>query len=1281
MTHQVLACAIVLLLPLPCSALDPNKAITQYVHDVWTTDNGLPENGVNSILQTRDGYIWIATWDGLARFDGVRFAVFNKKNTPILGNNLFTSLFEGRDGTLWIGSLGAGLYALNNGQWKRFTTSEGLSNNTIFKLHEDRYGNLWIGTLEGGLNKLKDGKFITYTTRDGLSNDSVFSIYEDRKANLWIGTGKGLNMFRDGKFTIYTTKEGLSSDSITSIYEDHESDLWIGTNGGGLNRFKDGKFTSYTTKDGLLNDSVSWTTADRNGNLWIGTSGGLNRLNAGGFTSFTAKDGLSDNAVVSLYEDLEQNLWIGTGGGLNRLRDGKFTTFTTAEGLLANTVWSVFEDHEGSLWIGTSDGLNRLKDGKFNSYTAADGFSGNTVHSVYEDSQKNLWVAIENGGLNRLKEGQVTVYTVKEGMLSNQVYALYEDSQANLWIGTPNGLNRLRDGKLTSYTTKEGMADGQVRAMYEDQQGSLWIGALAGLTQLRNGKLTKYTTKEGLSSDVVLALHVDVEGNLWIGTGGGLTQLKNGKFTSVTSSEGLLSDGIGSIAEDNSGNLWVCSGGGISSFSKKEFNELAVGKIKSIHSTAYGKADGLKTRGCRGAQQPISWKTRDGKLWFCMDQGAAVIDPKNIRINPRPPAVIIEGIAADEKPLWSYPVQARTESGSSESSIRIAAGKERFQFTYTALSLNVPGRVKFRFMLEGLDTDWSNAGTQRSADYTNLPPGSYRFRVKACNEDGVWNEAGASISFYLEPHFYQTYWFYGLCALAVAASIYGGLRLRVRQLEAREQELLAAVERGTRDLRDANKRLREAEDRILRTTETGPREFESVAMWSNLLAEDIARVIGAHEIGIWKLAGEEFLPLVHSQIKAPSLKEMKSLNSNFVEQDKEVTVPIKGISGEIFGVIVVAREKLLWEDPERHLVASFANRLGGTFEMERMREKLAEAEQKRTATLQEMWDHGIATLQLCSVCGRCYDHTAVSCETEGAPLSAPRVLPHKISNRYRLTKFLGEGGMGAVFKAEDEKLRRDVALKIIRAERLTDSTMRLRIKREAQILAQIQHPGVISVYDFGELLDAATFMVMEYLEGEDLQIILKRDGPGTPQQVATVLQQVGEALNTSHAKGVIHRDLKPSNLFVVGSGSELQIKVLDFGLAKSVNDNSPLTVTGLIMGTPAYMSPEQARGHPMNEQSDLFSLASLTYELLTGELPFQGDNVADVLTKIVSIDPPPLSSLLTGLPKELDAVFSEAFARKSSDRTANLLEWAKRVAFLLRKTPSSVTGWRFAALR
>ena len=292
-------------------------------------------------------------------------------------------------------------------------------------------------------------------------------------------------------------------------------------------------------------------------------------------------------------------------------------------------------------------------------------------------------------------------------------------------------------------------------------------------------------------------------------------------------------------------------------------------------------------------------------------------------------------------------------------------------------------------------------------------------------------------------------------------------------------------------------------------------------------------------------------------------------------------VPIKGMTGELYGALVVTGH-MVWSEAEKHLVASFAHQLGGTLEVQRMRKRLAEAEERRLAKREEMQERGIATLLVCPACGRCYDHTVTSCEEDAAGLEATRLLPYRIADRYRLSKFLGEGGMGAVFKAEDEKLSRFVSIKIIKAELLDDPFMRMRISREARLIAQIQHPGVVSIYDFGEVPDGSAFIVMEFLQGLDLAEVLKRAGPGTPQEVATVLTQVGDALCTTHALGVIHRDLKPANLFVVPSSSGFQVKVLDFGLAKSIGEDVSLTVSGMLVGTPAYMSPEQIRGQALD---------------------------------------------------------------------------------------------------
>ncbi|MCP5105855.1 MAG: hypothetical protein GY950_20880, partial [bacterium] len=677
-------------------ALDPQKKMTQYVHDVWGLEKGLPQNTVEAIIQTRDGYLWLGTLEGLVRFDGVHFKVFDKRTVEQILDNRIKSLYEDRKGNLWVGTNGGGLTCLNSkdGKFTTYTKKQGLSSNRIRTIYEDRQGSLWIGTEGGGLNRMKDGKFTRYSTKEGLAKYEVMAICEDRAGRLWIGTaGGGLNRMKDGKFTRYSTKEGLSNDNVMDICEDCQGDLWIGTRGGGVNRLSrlapdKGEFTitRYTTKEGLANNIVRSIYQDREGCLWIGTKGGLNRMDCldshkkdGKFTfnvtAYTTKEGLSNNMIRSLYEDREGSLWIGTdGGGLNRLKDGKFTTYTTKQGLSDNLVWSIHEDRKGSLWIGTiGGGLNCLdrresKQGKFTftitAYTTKEGLSNNVVRTIYEDREGSLWIGTGGGGLNRLdrrdsrkKNGkfifEVTAYSTEDGLTSKFIRCIFVDRGGTLWVGTyGGGLNRLdsKKEKFTAYTTKEGLSSDLVLSINEDRKGNLWIGTEGGLHYLdradsRDEKFTVYTTKEGLSNNVVRSLYLDQEGDLWIGTyGGGLNRMKDGKFTGFTTKEGLFDDTVHQVLEDDRGNLWMGCNKGVFRVSKKELNDFADGKISGIHCVSYDEKDGMASRECNGVSQPSGWKSRDGKLWFPTVKGVVMIDPNNINLNRLPPPVKIEAI-------------------------------------------------------------------------------------------------------------------------------------------------------------------------------------------------------------------------------------------------------------------------------------------------------------------------------------------------------------------------------------------------------------------------------------------------------------------------------------------------------------------------------------------------------------------------------------------------------------------------------------------------------------
>jgi PAS domain S-box-containing protein len=811
--------------------LDPKKAITQYSHDVWHYDQGLPQSAIQALAQTPDGYIWIGFEEGLARFDGVQFTLFHKGNTPQISYNNIFALFVAGDSSLWLGTNGGGLIRSKQGKFAAYTTKDGLSNDIVRAIHEDRQGNLWIGT-NGGLNCLKNGKFIVYTAKDGLSNNVVLSVYQDSQSNLWIGTnGGGLACLKDRQFTHYTTQSGLANDIVTAIHEDNAGNLWVGTYGG-LNRWRNGKFALYTTQDGLANNFVRTIYEDRTGSLWLGTNGGgLNRLYNGRFETFATQDGLSNDFVRAICEDKEGSLWIGTyGGGLNRLRDGKFTNYSTSHGLSNNMVWSIYEDKSNNLWLGTDRGLNCLKDGKITVYSTPEGMPAHVVTALSEDRAGNLWIGTEGGGLVRKRDATFKIYTTQDGLSSNFVRFIHEDRSGNLWIGTDAGLNHFKDGKFKVYNTADGLSNNELTCVYEDRAGNIWIGTrTGGLSRFKDGKFFVYTTANGLASDLVRCLYEDDSGSLWIGTnGGGLSRYKDGKFFSFTTKEGLFDDVMFQILEDNQGNFWINCNRGIFRVNKKELEALAQGKIKSVNSVAYGKADGMKTNECNGGLgQPSTWKTRDGKFWFSTIAGAAMIDPTHVKLNTLPPPVLVERVIVD-----NHPVQMERKP-------RLSAGSKNLEFHYTGLSFLAPQKVNFKYKLEGYDEKWVEAGTRRAAYYTNIPPGDYTFRVIACNNDGVWNETGASFAFYLKPFFHQTGLFYFLCLVALVLTGASAYRFHARQIRSREarqalrqanEALETRVQERTTDLIRANEALRQSEEQVRRLNEQlEQRVFERTA--------------------------------------------------------------------------------------------------------------------------------------------------------------------------------------------------------------------------------------------------------------------------------------------------------------------------------------------------------------------------------------------------------------------------------------------------------------------
>jgi two-component system, sensor histidine kinase and response regulator len=787
--------------------LDPRLAITQYTQDVWGTDAGLPQNTILGITQTADGYLWLASEEGVIRFDGVKFTVFDKENTPQLQADEIRALLVDHQDNLWIGTNGGGLTRYKDGVFITFTTRDGLANDAILSLHEDPRGALWIGTDGGGISRYWNGRFQTYNTKDGLPDDAVFTICTGPDGSLWVGTHAGLARLKNDQFTVYSTKDGLGKDDIRAVYADRHGDVWVGTNGGGLARWSEGRFLSYTLREGLSSHMIWSIEEDTAGSLWIGTGdGGLNRLRDGRFTSYTAKAGLTSDQVWTTFEDKEGNLWIGTkGGGLVRLKGGPFTTYTTKEGLSSDVILPVFEDRDGAVWSGTgSAGLNRLKDGKVTVYTTREGLPSDSVFSIYQDGAGTLWAGTRKG-LARLKEGR---FQAVEGLPNEVVQCMYADHSGDLWVGTRGGVSRFSGGKFITFSSKEGLSNDNVHSIYEDDAHVLWVGTGGGgLDKFENGRFTSYTRSSGLSNNVVWAISGDSTAGLWLGTNNGLNYLKDGKFTTFSTRNGLFDDAVFVILDDHRGNLWMTSNRGVFRVAIRDLNEFAAGKSALIKCVAYGVADGMKSKECNGGFQPMGWRGRDGKLYFPTMKGLSVLDPWRLDSNHLPPNVVIERVIVDNKRF------------NPKKPIRLAPGKGEMEFQFTALNLSSPEKVRFKYMLEGFDKDWVAAGSRRVAYYTNIPAGEYKFRVIAGNDENFSSRSGASSAVTLEPHFYQTYVFALICSLVAVGAFVVAFRLRMRQLRVNETKLVLLVDERTRTMAHQARALQESEKRFRQLAE------------------------------------------------------------------------------------------------------------------------------------------------------------------------------------------------------------------------------------------------------------------------------------------------------------------------------------------------------------------------------------------------------------------------------------------------------------------------------
>jgi signal transduction histidine kinase/ligand-binding sensor domain-containing protein len=770
----LLAVALLLGCELFGLALEPTTPLANYGRQTWVMENGLPQNTVQALVQTRDGFIWLGTEVGLVRFDGNSFQVFDRNSTPALPSSDIRCLLETRDGALWIGT-SDGLARWKDGAVTVFSTQNGLPANGILDLWEtpDRLFMIWT---DQGIAKQAGERFVPVRNVDAWPKSAIPSgeppdyvaFEESLPGNVLVmGTRSVLTLLKGprptGQATQLTVGHELPGSRLQVVLADREGALWIGTNGG-LARWAEGRLQRLPVTDPLASASVLTLIEDREGNIWAGTeTGGLHILRDQRFRTIGARESLSSDATTTVVEDHAGTLWVGTSGnGLNALRrnaTGKDSvrSYSVRNGLLSDVILSLAAAPNGDLWVGTPDGLSRIRGGKIDSFTSADGLPDDFIRSLLADADGSLWIGTRRGLTH--------------------------------WANAAGGLAGMR---MDTYTQANGLGSDLVGAMARDSSGSLWVATLAGLSRLNGGKIANYTTANGLSSNVITALLSRSDGTLLIGTQDHGWNLWDGMRFSAEKQNGLNQTTVHAILDDGVGHLWFATANGIARCDCGG-NGKAMQGAGCSHWIEFGAADGLRTRETATNSHPSAWRSRDGRLWFATPKGLVEVDPSHFPVNTVPPPVALERFAVDDvdQPLLG-----------AASPVRIPAGHVHFQFDFAGLSFIAPQKVRYRYMLEGFDHNWTEAGTRRTAYYTNIPPGRYTFRVQAANNDGLWNTAGAALAFELRPHFYQTIWFYALLLAALVGLVVVLLRLRLRRAEGEFRAVLGERSRIAREIHD-----------------------------------------------------------------------------------------------------------------------------------------------------------------------------------------------------------------------------------------------------------------------------------------------------------------------------------------------------------------------------------------------------------------------------------------------------------------------------------------------
>ena len=791
----------------PCAfALNPSLDVSQYAHTAWRNRDGFARSEIDGIAQTANGYLWLATRFGILRFDGVRTAPWQPPPGQRLPSDLVRKLLAARDGCLWIGT-DNGLVSWKNGKLRAYPELAGFR---ISSLVEDHAGAIWVGayrTHDGKLCEIRDGNMHCYPEIHG-PGQGVMGMHEDSRANLWIATYKGVWRWRPGEREFYPTPD--EPNGIRGFADSPDGGILIAAPGA-VRHLSGGKSKIvWPFPDAARASRSQRMLRDRDGGLWAGTyDAGIVHIHNGRTDVFAETDGLSGNVVTRIFEDREGNIWAATNKGVDRFHEMPVVTYTSKQGLSSFPLGAVLAAKDGSVWAGMSDGLNRLNEGQVAAYRARGanpipgireieikGMPERGVTALFQDSRGRIWFGTRRA-VGYLEDNRF-VASAPGGVVD----AFAEDTAGNIWLDSlESGLIKITPQNEITKTSWAALGHRYPSGpMVPDPAGGgLWLGFdEGGIGWFRDGGVRKtYTAADGLASGRVTDLRSDGEGALWVGAQGGASRVRNGRITSLSGRNGLPCDTVFWTAEDDERSLWLYMPCGLVRIARPELDVWLAAPDnvdRTLRSVVFDNSGGAGSPGTVGGYTPRVARSGDGKLWFMSTEGLSFVDPHNLPFNNLPPPVHVEQITADRKIYDSTLVR------------HLPPLIRDLEIDHTTLSLAAPEKNRFKYKLEGYDTDWQYAGTRRQAFYTNLSPSHYRFRVTAANNSGVWNEAGASLDFSIDPAWYQTRLFQAAWVAAFLLLLAGLYRLRLRQVtrkfDLRMEERVGERTRIARDLHD-----------------------------------------------------------------------------------------------------------------------------------------------------------------------------------------------------------------------------------------------------------------------------------------------------------------------------------------------------------------------------------------------------------------------------------------------------------------------------------------------